>query len=146
HVFLIRTAKRRARSPDRLLKVSLAWIAQYRQRREPLRCRLNQGWNPGFTWRGLFRGLQSLIYRRRPRRKLGPILPASQEMARGFRTAMDFTHSFDIVLFAMIAAFLILRLRSVLGRRTGNERRRDPFVSRAEATGEKVVTLTPRPN
>jgi predicted lipid-binding transport protein (Tim44 family) len=59
---------------------------------------------------------------------------------------MDFTHSFDIVLFAMIAAFLILRLRSVLGRRTGNERRRDPFMPRAEASGEKVVTLTPRPN
>src|SRR5262245_9586447 len=97
-------------------------------------------------WHGLFRTLQSLIYRGRPRRKLGPILPASQEMARGFRTAMDFTHSFDIVLFAMIAAFLILRLRSVLGRRTGNERRRDPFMPRAEATGEKVVTLTPRPN
>jgi predicted lipid-binding transport protein (Tim44 family) len=28
---------------------------------------------------------------------------------------------FDIVFFAMVAAFLILRLRSVLGRRTGNE-------------------------
>jgi predicted lipid-binding transport protein (Tim44 family) len=59
---------------------------------------------------------------------------------------MDFSHSFDIVLFAMIAAFLILRLRSVLGRRTGNERRRDPFVQRAEPTGEKVVALTPRAN
>lgn len=28
---------------------------------------------------------------------------------------------FDIIFFAMVAAFLILRLRSVLGRRTGNE-------------------------
>jgi predicted lipid-binding transport protein (Tim44 family) len=28
----------------------------------------------------------------------------------------------DIILFAMIAAFLVLRLRSVLGRRTGHER------------------------
>ncbi len=35
---------------------------------------------------------------------------------------------FDIILFAMIAGFLVLRLRSVLGRRTGNERQRpDPF-------------------
>ena len=35
---------------------------------------------------------------------------------------------FDIVLFAAVAGFLVLRLRSVLGRRTGNERRRpDPF-------------------
>jgi len=32
----------------------------------------------------------------------------------------------DIVLFAAIAGFLLFRLRSVLGRRTGNERRRIP--------------------
>ena len=36
----------------------------------------------------------------------------------------------DIILFAMIAAFLILRLRSVLGRRDGNESNyNDPFKS-----------------
>ena len=35
----------------------------------------------------------------------------------------------DIILFAAVAGFLLLRLRSVLGRRTGNERRRpDPFA------------------
>lgn len=35
----------------------------------------------------------------------------------------------DILLFAMVAAFLFLRLRSVLGRRTGQERQRpNPFV------------------
>jgi predicted lipid-binding transport protein (Tim44 family) len=34
----------------------------------------------------------------------------------------------DILLFAGIAAFLVFRLRSVLGRRTGLERRRDPFA------------------
>jgi predicted lipid-binding transport protein (Tim44 family) len=35
----------------------------------------------------------------------------------------------DVVLFAMVAAFLFLRLRSVLGRRTGQERQRpNPFV------------------
>ena len=34
---------------------------------------------------------------------------------------------FDIILFAMVAAFLVLRLRGVLGRRTGTEQRRDPF-------------------
>ncbi len=28
---------------------------------------------------------------------------------------------FDIIFFAMVAAFLVLRLRSVLGKRTGNE-------------------------
>ncbi|HXS42133.1 MAG TPA: Tim44/TimA family putative adaptor protein [Stellaceae bacterium] len=36
---------------------------------------------------------------------------------------------FDILLFAAVAGFLLFRLRSVLGRRTGNERRRaDPFA------------------
>lgn len=34
---------------------------------------------------------------------------------------------FDIILFAMVAVFLVLRLRGVLGRRTGTEQRRDPF-------------------
>ncbi|HUK59980.1 MAG TPA: Tim44/TimA family putative adaptor protein [Stellaceae bacterium] len=33
----------------------------------------------------------------------------------------------DILLFAAIAGFLVFRLRSVLGRRTGLEQRRDPF-------------------
>lgn len=54
---------------------------------------------------------------------------------------------FDIILFAMIAAFLVLRLRSVLGRRTGNERPpRDLFGSRrrAEVDDGKVVPLPPR--
>lgn len=49
-------------------------------------------------------------------------------------------HGFDIILFALVAVFLVLRLRSVLGRRTGNEQRRDPFLRRAEATPDKVAT------
>lgn len=50
----------------------------------------------------------------------------------------------DIVVFAVIAGLLVLRLRSVLGRRTGNERRRDPFPPPAAGpTPEKVVTLPP---
>lgn len=54
----------------------------------------------------------------------------------------DFPHYFDIILFAMVAAFLILRLRSVLGRRTGHERRPDSFLRRAEPpAGDKVVSL-----
>ena len=48
---------------------------------------------------------------------------------------------FDIILFAMIAGFLVLRLRSVLGRRTGNERRRDLFPRRAARVSDKVTTL-----
>jgi predicted lipid-binding transport protein (Tim44 family) len=37
----------------------------------------------------------------------------------------------DIILFAGVAGFLLFRLRSVLGRRTGNERQRpDPFAPR----------------
>ncbi|HWD59699.1 MAG TPA: Tim44/TimA family putative adaptor protein [Stellaceae bacterium] len=61
----------------------------------------------------------------------------------------DLPHYFDIILFAMVAAFLVLRLRSVLGRRTGNERRRDLYA-RGPATptdklGKKIITLTQRP-
>ncbi|HEY3911169.1 MAG TPA: Tim44/TimA family putative adaptor protein [Stellaceae bacterium] len=51
----------------------------------------------------------------------------------------DFQY-FDIILFAMIAAFLVLRLRSVLGRRTGNERRRELFARRAAPAADKPNT------
>lgn len=45
----------------------------------------------------------------------------------------DLPQYFDIILFAMVAAFLILRLRSVLGRRTGHERRPDSFSRPADS-------------
>ncbi len=48
---------------------------------------------------------------------------------------------FDIILFAMVAGFLVLRLRRVLGRRTGNERRRDLFVRRAAPASDNLATL-----
>ncbi len=55
---------------------------------------------------------------------------------------------FDIILFAMVAAFLVLRLRSVLGRRTGTERPRDPvarFGVKPEPTAvDNVVSLPDR--
>jgi predicted lipid-binding transport protein (Tim44 family) len=56
--------------------------------------------------------------------------------AGGVRNGMEgLGQYFDIILFAMIAGFIILRLRSVLGRRTGLERRpdpsRNPFARRA---------------
>jgi len=51
---------------------------------------------------------------------------------------------FDIIIFAMIAAFLVLRLRGVLGRRTGAEKPRD-FLPRGgakrDATTDNVVSL-----
>lgn len=54
----------------------------------------------------------------------------------------------DIILFAAIAAFLVLRLRSVLGRRSGNDQspKYDPFRKRgAEDAGEdKVIALPDR--
>jgi predicted lipid-binding transport protein (Tim44 family) len=53
----------------------------------------------------------------------------------------EFQQYFDIILFAMVAGFLVLRLRSVLGRRTGNERRRELFVRRARPAPEKGPTL-----
>jgi predicted lipid-binding transport protein (Tim44 family) len=53
----------------------------------------------------------------------------------------EFQQYFDIILFAMVAAFLVLRLRSVLGRRTGNERRRELFVRRTRPPAENRPTL-----
>jgi len=49
----------------------------------------------------------------------------------------------DIIFLAMVAAFILLRLRSVLGRRTGQERRRGGlFAGRPVDQGaEKVVPL-----
>ena len=56
---------------------------------------------------------------------------------------------FDILIFALIAAFLIYRLRSVLGRRTGHEQHRpSPYTrrdQRPEARApDNVVTLPER--
>ncbi len=53
----------------------------------------------------------------------------------------------DIILFAMIAAFFVFRLRGVLGRRTGNERRPTDQPSRQrqeEAGNDNVVELPDR--
>jgi predicted lipid-binding transport protein (Tim44 family) len=57
----------------------------------------------------------------------------------------DFQY-FDIILFAMIAGFLVLRLRSVLGRRTGNERRRDGFMRTRAPIPEKAGPASERGN
>ena len=59
----------------------------------------------------------------------------------------DGVQFFDIIIFAAIAVFLGLKLRSVLGRRTGNERTRDPFgpLSPGEAAGrDKIIPLPDR--
>ncbi len=50
----------------------------------------------------------------------------------------------DIIFFAMVAAFIALRLRSVLGRRTGNERRRPSRFDQAGTDSGKVVPLPER--
>jgi predicted lipid-binding transport protein (Tim44 family) len=52
----------------------------------------------------------------------------------------------DILFFAMVAAFIALRLRSVLGRRTGQERRRSGGFSPARPNGaaDNVVALPER--
>jgi len=49
----------------------------------------------------------------------------------------------DILFFAMVAAFIALRLRSVLGRRTGHERRRTEGFGdvRGERTSDNVVPI-----
>ena len=52
----------------------------------------------------------------------------------------------DILIFAMIAAFLVYRLRGVLGRRHGEERQRpNPYTFRpGQEGGDNVVTLPDR--
>jgi predicted lipid-binding transport protein (Tim44 family) len=51
----------------------------------------------------------------------------------------------DILFFAMVAAFIALRLRSVLGRRTGQERRREEIGGgRTNGAGDNVVALPDR--
>jgi predicted lipid-binding transport protein (Tim44 family) len=53
----------------------------------------------------------------------------------------------DVILFAIVAGFLILRLRSVLGRRDGHQgRRSDPFTPRPrpEPAEDNVVPLPDR--
>ena len=52
----------------------------------------------------------------------------------------------DIILFAMVAGFFVLKLRSVLGRRTGNERRRDLFPRRPAPAAEKKVAPLVEPD
>lgn len=51
----------------------------------------------------------------------------------------------EILIFAMIAAFLVYRLRSVLGRRTGEERQRpNPFTARPNNQPDNVVPMPGR--
>ena len=52
----------------------------------------------------------------------------------------------DIILFAMVAAFILLRLRGVLGRRTGHERRPSNLFERGEpkSGSENVIRLGER--
>jgi len=45
----------------------------------------------------------------------------------------------DLVLFAMIAGFLVLRLRSILGRRTGFERPPQPYQAQPGAPGAPTI-------
>ena len=55
----------------------------------------------------------------------------------------------DIIFFAMVAAFIVLRLRSVLGRRTGHERRsseRSMFDERQSMADDNVISLPERSN
>src|SRR6185436_13132985 len=57
------------------------------------------------------------------------------------RDAMGASGSFpiDLILFGMIAAFLVLRLRSILGRRTGFERQPPPYQPQPGQAGAAPV-------
>lgn len=58
---------------------------------------------------------------------------------------------FDIILFAILAVFLVFRLGGVLGKRTGHERQGDPFeavpgreAKSADGGNDNVVTMASR--
>jgi predicted lipid-binding transport protein (Tim44 family) len=52
-------------------------------------------------------------------------------------------HIGSIIFFAIVAVFLLFRLRSVLGRRTGQERYRDPFAQRSPPPASAPVPGAP---
>jgi predicted lipid-binding transport protein (Tim44 family) len=56
----------------------------------------------------------------------------------------DGNYLLEIILLAMVAGFIILRLRSVLGRRTGHEPPRTAPPLRPAADDEKIVALPDR--
>ena len=62
----------------------------------------------------------------------------------GWRSAIV-GNNYDIILIGLVAVFLILRLRSVLGKRTGNERppARDPFAPPTPPTASPRVGDAP---
>jgi predicted lipid-binding transport protein (Tim44 family) len=52
----------------------------------------------------------------------------------------------DIVLFAMVAGFLVLRLRSVLGKKTGHQETRQDPISRRQQEPENESNVVETPN
>lgn len=59
---------------------------------------------------------------------------------------MALSEYIDILLLALVAGFIGLRLWSVLGQRTGHEQQRDPFKTReAPETGDDKIVQLPRP-
>jgi predicted lipid-binding transport protein (Tim44 family) len=70
-------------------------------------------------------------------------LPEKTGLEPGVAMGGDGSQYLEIFVLAVIAGFLVLRLRSVLGRRTGTERRREAFGA-PDAAPEKVVPLSAR--
>src|SRR5664279_2973772 len=60
----------------------------------------------------------------------------SQDMSGGF--------PIDLILFGMIAAFLVLRLRSILGKRTGFEQQTPPPMPQAPVRPQAPPTIEGR--
>jgi predicted lipid-binding transport protein (Tim44 family) len=54
-------------------------------------------------------------------------------------------HVGSIIFFAIVALFLVFRLRGVLGRRTGQERYRDPFARRSAPPPASAPAPSPPP-
>ncbi len=58
--------------------------------------------------------------------------------------SMENSSFIDILILAMIAAFVVFRLRSALGRRTGHQRPPDKFPRDVEDSGDSVIHLPDR--
>src|SRR5438105_8256105 len=80
-----------------------------------------------------------------PRCGAWPQLPGCRLHPESMRDLFDIT----TIIFLVLAVFIFLRLRSVLGQRTGRERPPyDPYSTRdavRSPANDKVVTLPPRP-
>src|SRR5206468_8164446 len=71
-----------------------------------------------------------------------PAVPlGANEARRACTNRQTMDSGIGLIILAMVAVFLVARLYRVLGRRTGNERRRDPFAGAANDDQRRDAVL-----